>query len=97
MENNNIEYERRDFFKLDRKPEKTNKSDKLFVKVKICWLCDKEYKNIVDKVELCKLFGNYLGAAHQSCIEYVKKANQHKFTPVISHNSECDNRTIVCF
>ena len=32
-----------------------------------------------------------MGAVHQSCIEYVKKANQHKFTPVLFHNSKCEN------
>ena len=40
----------REFFKLDRKSKK-NKWDKLFVKVNICWLCDEEFVNVVDKVK----------------------------------------------
>ena len=47
-----------------------------------------------DKVKhYCNISGNYLGAAHQSCIDYVNKTDQHKFTPVIHHNfSKYDNR-----
>ena len=40
-----------------------------------------------DKVKhYCKLSGNYLGAAHQSCIDYVHKSAQHNFIPVFYHN-----------
>ena len=36
--------------------------------------------------------GKYLGAAHQSCIDYVNKVNLHKFIPVLYHNfSKFDN------
>ena len=49
-------------------------------------MCDKEFKNVNDKVKhYCKLSGNYLGAAHQSCIDYVNKADQHKFIPILYH------------
>ena len=46
-----------------------------------------------DKIKhYCKLTGNYLGAAPQSCIEYFNKADQHKFIPVLYHNfSKYDN------
>ena len=46
-----------------------------------------------DKVKhYCKLSGNYLGAAHQSGIDYVNKVDQHKFIPVLYHNfSKKDN------
>ena len=49
--------------------------------------------NVVDKVKhYCKLFGNYSGAARQSSVDYVNKANQHKLIPVVYHNfSKIDN------
>ena len=59
----------REFFKLDRKPKKTNKSDKLFVKVNFCWLCDRYFKKLVVEIKHYRnLCGKYLRAAHQSCI-----------------------------
>ena len=63
------------------------------MKSNICWLCDKNFGNINDKIRhCCKLTGNYLGAAHQSCIAYVNKVGQHKFIPVLYHNfSKNDN------
>ena len=83
----------REFFKQNLKPKITIKSDKLFLKADICWLCDNKFINIIDKVtHFCKLTGRYLGAAHQSCIDYVNKVNQHKFIPVLNHNfSKYDN------
>ena len=39
----------REFLKIDRKPKKTNKSEKFIVKVNFCWLCDKSFKQRVDK------------------------------------------------
>ena len=82
----------REFFKLDRKPKKTIERDKLFVKSIFCRFFDKKFKNILDKVKhFCRLSGNYLGAAHHSCIDYFNKVNQHKFIPVLYHNfSEYD-------
>ena len=82
-----------EFFKQNLKPKITIKSDKLFLKTNICWLCDKKFIIKNDKIKhYCKLTGNYLGAAHQSCIDYVNKANQHKFIPVLYHNfSKYDN------
>ena len=35
---NNIEDQIREFFKLNRKPKITNKTDELFVKLNVCWL-----------------------------------------------------------
>ena len=88
----NIEFQMCEFFKQNLKP-KIIKSDKLFLKTNICWLCDKKFIIKNDKIKhYCKLTGNYLGAAHQSCIDYVNKANQHKFIPVLYHNfSKYDN------
>ena len=58
---NNMEFQMTDFSKIDRKPKNTDKSDKLFVKVIICWLCDKEFRNVDDKVKYyCMLSGKYL-------------------------------------
>ena len=90
---NNIDFQMREFFKLNRKPKITNRSDKLFLKVNICWFCDKEFRNVNDKVRhYCKFSGNYSGAAHQSCIDYVNKSEQQKFFPVSYHNfSKYDN------
>ena len=65
-----------EFLKLGRKPKITNKSDKFFVKLIICWLCNKEFRNVVNKVETyCKLSGKYLGGAHPSCIDYVNRSD----------------------
>ena len=90
---NNIEFQMSEYFRQNLKPKITIKSDKLFLKANICWLCDIGFININDKVrQYCKLTGNYLGAAHQSCIDYVNKVNQHKFIPVLYHNfSKYDN------
>ena len=90
---NNIEFQMSEFFKQNLKPKITIKSNKLFLKANLCWLCDIEFINIIDKVRhYCKLTGNYLGAAHQSCIDYVNKVNLHKFIPVLCHNfSKYDN------
>ena len=65
----------------------------MFIKTNICWLSDKGFRNVIDKVKhYCKLSGNYLGTAHQSCIDYINKADQHKFLPVLYHNfSKYDN------
>ena len=42
---------------------------------------------MVDKVNhYCILSGNYLGAAHQPCIDFLIKVDQHKFIPVFYHN-----------
>ena len=90
---NNRDFQMSEFFKQNLKPKITIKSDKLFLKANLCWLCDIGFININDKVRhYCKLTGNYLGAAHQSCIDYVNKVNQHKFIPVLYHNfSKYDN------
>ena len=83
---NIIEFQMSEFFKQNLKPKITIKSNKLFLKANVCWLCDIEFININDKVRhYCKLTGNYLGAAHQSCIDYVNKVNLHKFIPVLYH------------
>ena len=68
----------------------------MFLKTNICWLCDKEHKTMNDNVRhYCKLSGNYLGAAHQSCIDYVNKSDQHKFLPILYHNfSRYDNHML---
>ena len=86
----------REFFKQNLQPKITIKSEKIFMKSNICWLCDKNFGNINDKIKhYCKLTGNYLGAAHQSCIDYVNKVGQHKFSPVLYHNfSKNDNHMI---
>ena len=90
---NNIEFQMREFLKQNRKPKITIKSDKLFFKTHICWLCDEQFRLVNDKIKhYCNLSGNYLGAAHQSCIDYVNKADQHKFIHVLYHNfSKYDN------
>ena len=54
------ECQMREFSKLDRKSKTTNKSDKLFVKVTTCWLCDNEYKKVVDEVMKLNIIVNYL-------------------------------------
>ena len=88
-----IEFQMSEFFKQNLKPKSTIKSDKLFLKTNICWLCDSDFINIDDKVKhYCKMTGNYLGAAHQPCIDYANKVNLHKFIPVLYHNfSKYDN------
>ena len=84
---NNIEFHMSEFFKQNLKPKITTKSNKLFLKAKFCWLCDIDFNNINEKVcHHCKMTGRYLGAAHQSCIDYVNKVNLHKFVPVLYHN-----------
>ena len=84
---NGIEFRMSEFFKQNLKPKITNKSEKSFLKAVICWLCDINFININEKIRhYCKMTGRYLGAAHQSCIDYVIKANQHKFIPVLYHN-----------
>ena len=90
---NNIEFQMSEFFKQNFKPKVTIKSDKLFLKAKFCWLCDIEFININEKVKhYCKMTGNYLGTAHQSCIDYINKVNQHKYIPILYHNfSKYDN------
>ena len=50
-ENNNIEFQMREFFKLNRKPEITNKSENLFLKTNICSLSDKKFGNVVVKIK----------------------------------------------
>ena len=59
-----------EFFKQNLKPKITIKSEKSFLKSKICCLCDIEFINTNDKIRhYCKLTGKYLGSAHQSCID----------------------------
>ena len=90
---NIIEFQMSEFFKQNLKPKITNKSDKLFLKANICWLCDIKFVNIKEKVKhYCRLTGNYFETAHQACIDYVNKVNQHKFIPLLYHNfSKYDN------
>ena len=84
---NSIEYRMSEFFKQNLKPKITNKSEKSFLKANICWLCDINFLNFNEKVRhYCKMTGRYLGAAHQSCIDYVNKVDLHKFIPVLYHN-----------
>ena len=84
---NSIEFQMSEFFKQNLKPKITIKSDKTFLKANICWLCDINFVNINEKVRhYCKMTGNYLGAGHQACIDYVNKVNLHKFIPVLYHN-----------
>ena len=89
----NIKFQMSDFFKQNLKPKITIKSDKLFLKAKFCWLCDINFINTNEEVRhYCKMTGRYLGAAHQTCIDYVNKVNLHKFIPVLYHNfSKYDN------
>ena len=83
----NIDFQMSEFFKQNLKTKITIKSDKSFLKVNICWLCDINFVNINEKIKhYCKMTGRYLGAAHQSCIDYVNKVNLHKFIPVLYHN-----------
>ena len=95
----NPEFRMREFSKLGRKPKIPHKSDKSFSKAKICWLCDREFRNMNDKVKhFCKISDEYLGAAHKSCIDFVIKVNQHKFSPVFYHNFSSNfSMTITCF
>ena len=90
---NNIEFQMSEFFKQNTKAKITLKSDNLFLKSNICWLCDINFININEKVKhYCKLSGKYLGAAHHSCIDYVNTANLYKIIPVLCHNfSKLDN------
>ena len=48
---NNIEFQMREFFKLKRKHEITNKSENLFLKTIICSLSDKKFGNVVGKIK----------------------------------------------
>ena len=83
----NIEYKMSEFFKQNQKLKITIKAENSFLKAKFCWLCDINFVNINEKVRhCCKMTGRYLGTAHQSCIDYVIKTNQHKFVPVLYHN-----------
>ena len=90
---NNIEFQMSEFFKQNLKPKITIKSEKSFLKAKFCWLCDINFVNKNEKVKhYCKMTGKYLGASHQTCIDYVNKVNLHKFIPVLYHNfSKYDN------
>ena len=89
----NIEFQMSEFFKQNLKPKITIKSEKSFLKANICWLCDVNFVNINEKVRhYCKMTGRYLGAVHQTCIDYVNKVNLHKFIPILYHNfSKYDN------
>ena len=89
----NIEDRIKEFFKQNLNPTITVKASKLFLKANICWLCDNEFRNLNDKVQhYCKLTGKYLGASHQTCIDYVNKVDQHKFILILYHNfSKYDN------
>ena len=90
---NNIEFQMSEFFKQSLKPKITIKSEKSFLKANICWLCDINFVNINEKARhYCKMTGKYLGAAHQSCKDYIIKVILHKFIPVLYHNfSKYDN------
>ena len=92
----NIEIHMREIFELNRKPKKTTKSDKLFLKTNICWLYDEDFRDMDDKVKhYFKLSGNYLGVAHQSCFDYVNKTDQHNYFPVLYHHfSKHDNHMV---
>ena len=82
-----------EFFEQNLLPKNTIKSDILFFKARFCWLCDINFVNINKKVgHYCKMTGKYLGASHQTCIDYVNKVNLHKFIPVLYHKfSKYDN------
>ena len=90
---NNIEFQMSEFFKQNLKPKITIKSEKSFLKANICWLCDINFVNINEKVRhYCKMTGRYLGASHQTCIDYINKVMLHKFIPVLYHKfSKYDN------
>ena len=84
---NYIEFQMSEFFKQNLKPKITEKSNNKFLKAKTCWLCDIKFVDNNDKfAHYCKMTARYLGTAHQTCIEYVNKANQHKFIPILYHN-----------
>ena len=84
---NYIEFQMSEFFNQNLKPKIIEKSNNKFLKAKTCWLCDIKFVDINDKVaHYCKMTARYLGTAHQTCIDYVNKANQHKFIPILYHN-----------
>ena len=62
----------------------TEKEQSKFEKAKICWICQKEFKEVDKKVrDHCHFTGKFRGAAHNICNLQFKKP---KFTPVIFHN-----------
>ena len=55
-----------------------------FEKARVCWICQKEFKEREKKIrDHCHFTGKYRGAAHVKCNLQFKKP---KFTPVIFHN-----------
>ena len=54
-----------------------------FEKVKICWICQKEFGSEKKVRDHCHFTGKYRGATHVKCNLQFKKP---KFTPVIFHN-----------
>ena len=62
----------------------TKKEQSEFENAKICWICQKEFKEADKKVrDHCHFTGKFRGAAHNICNLQFKKP---KFTPVIFHN-----------
>ena len=71
-------------FEFSKKMIFTFKYKSDFVKAKICWICQKEFKEAEKKVrDHCHFTGKFRGAAHNECNLQFKKT---KFTPVIFHN-----------
>ena len=71
-------------FEFSKKMIFTFKDKGDFEKAKICWICQKEFKETEKKVrDHCHFTGKYRGAAHNLCNLQFKKA---KFTPVIFRN-----------
>ena len=62
----------------------TKKEQSDFENAKICWICQKGFKEKDKKVrDHCHFTGQFRGAAHNQCNLQFKKT---KFTPVIFHN-----------
>ena len=74
-----------EFFNIERKPKINNISKKLFLKANQCWLCE-QILDVGKQAQYCKLSGDYLVAAHQSCIDRINKKNQYKCVHVLFHN-----------
>ena len=71
-------------FEFSKKMIFTFKDKGDFEKAKICWICQKEFKEREKKVrDHCHFTGKFRGAAHNICNLQFKKP---KFTPVIFHN-----------
>ena len=61
----------------------TKKEQSKYENAKICWICQKEFKEADKKKDHCHFTGKFRGAAHNICNLQFKKP---KFTPVIIHN-----------